>query len=81
MSPSEFIQAGGKRALCSEIHMLINSVWIKEELSEQWKESLIVHIYMNDNKSVVSGGITVINYIQNCIQHFLNVSFVCRRND
>jgi hypothetical protein len=31
------IPAGGE-ALWSEIHKLINSVWNKEKLSDQWKE-------------------------------------------
>jgi hypothetical protein len=35
--PAELIQAGGE-ALQSEIHKLINSIWIKEELPDQWKE-------------------------------------------
>jgi len=28
----------------SEIHELINSIWNKEELPEEWKESVIVPI-------------------------------------
>jgi len=31
--------------LCSEIHKLIKSVWNKEELPQQWKESIIIPIY------------------------------------
>jgi len=42
--PGKFIKAGG-RAICSEIHELINSIWSKEELSEGRKESIIVPIY------------------------------------
>jgi hypothetical protein len=38
---AELIQAGGK-ILLSEIHKLINSVWNKGELLDQWKESIIV---------------------------------------
>jgi hypothetical protein len=34
---AELIQAGGKMLL-SVIHKLINSVWNKEELPDQWKE-------------------------------------------
>jgi hypothetical protein len=41
---AELIKAGG-RTIRSEIHKLINSVWNKEELPEQWKESIIVSIY------------------------------------
>jgi hypothetical protein len=42
--PAELIQAGGEM-LPSEIHNLINSIWNKEELSEQWKESITVSIH------------------------------------
>ena len=34
---AEFIKAGG-RTTCSDIHKLINSIWNKEELPEQWQE-------------------------------------------
>jgi hypothetical protein len=42
--PVELIQTGGE-ILLSEIHKLINSVWNKEELPDQWKESIIVPIH------------------------------------
>jgi hypothetical protein len=42
--PAELIQTGGN-TLRSEIHKLINCVWNKEELLEQWKESIIIPIY------------------------------------
>jgi hypothetical protein len=35
---AELIQAGGN-TLCSELHKLPTSVWNKEELLQQWKES------------------------------------------
>jgi hypothetical protein len=38
--PAEMIQAGGN-ILRSEIHKLINSIFNKEELPQQWKESTI----------------------------------------
>jgi hypothetical protein len=38
---AELIQAGCK-ILLSEIHKLINSVWNKEELPDQWKDFIIV---------------------------------------
>jgi hypothetical protein len=41
---AELIQAGGE-TLRSEIHKLINSVWNKEELLDQWNEPIIVPIY------------------------------------
>jgi hypothetical protein len=36
---AEVIQTGGE-TLQSEIHKLINSIWNKEELPDQWKESI-----------------------------------------
>jgi hypothetical protein len=48
--PAELIQAGGN-TLRSEIHKLINCIWNKEEMPEQWKESIIVPIYKKGNKT------------------------------
>jgi hypothetical protein len=48
--PAELIQTGGN-TLCSEIHKLINCIWKKEELPEQWKESIIVLIYKKGDKT------------------------------
>jgi hypothetical protein len=48
--PAELIKAGGK-TICSEIHKLITSIWNKEELPEQWKESIIVPIYKKGDKT------------------------------
>jgi hypothetical protein len=42
--PTELIKAGGE-TLYSEIHRLICSMWNKEELPQQWKESIIVPIH------------------------------------
>jgi len=39
------VTAGGK-TVRSEILKLINSIWNKEELPEQWKESIIVRTYL-----------------------------------
>jgi hypothetical protein len=47
--PAELIRAGG-RTICSEIHKLINFIWKKGELSEEWKESITVPIYQKWNK-------------------------------
>jgi hypothetical protein len=41
---AEMIQAGGEILPCV-IHKVINSIWNKEELSNQWKESIIVPIH------------------------------------
>jgi hypothetical protein len=34
--PTELIKAGG-RTIRSEIHKLINSIWNRDELPEEWK--------------------------------------------
>jgi uncharacterized protein YaaR (DUF327 family) len=49
-SSDQVIQAGGK-ILLSVIHKLINSVWNKEKLSDQWKESMIVPIHKKGDKT------------------------------
>jgi hypothetical protein len=48
--PTELIQAGGE-ILLSEIHKLVNCVWNKEELPDQWKESIIVPIHKKGDKT------------------------------
>jgi hypothetical protein len=47
--PADLIKAGG-RTIRSEIHELI-SLWNKEELPEEWKESIMVPIYKKDTKT------------------------------
>jgi hypothetical protein len=47
---AELIKAGG-RTICCEIHKLIYSNWNKEELSEDWKESIIVPVYKKSDKT------------------------------
>jgi hypothetical protein len=44
--PAELIHT-----LRSEIHKLINCIWDKEELPEQWKESIIVPIYKKGDRT------------------------------
>jgi hypothetical protein len=48
--PAELIQAVGEMLL-SENHKVINSVWNKEELPDQWKESIIVPIHKKGDKT------------------------------
>jgi hypothetical protein len=47
---TELIQAGGN-TLCSEIHVLVYSIWNKKELSEQWKDSVVVPVHKNGDKT------------------------------
>jgi hypothetical protein len=37
--------------LHSEIHKLTNSIWSKEELPQQWEESIIVPVYQMGDKT------------------------------
>jgi hypothetical protein len=48
--PAELIQAGGE-ILLAAIHKLISSVWNKEKLPDQWKESIIVPIHKKGDKT------------------------------
>jgi hypothetical protein len=47
---AELIKAGGETFYC-EIYRLICSIWNKEELPWQWKESIIVSIYKKGDKT------------------------------
>jgi len=48
--PAELIRAGGG-TICLEIHKIITSIWKKEELPEEWKESIIVPIHKKGDKT------------------------------
>jgi hypothetical protein len=60
--PSQLVQAGGE-TLWSEIYELIDSIWNKEELDDQWKESVIIRILNKDDKIDSSNyrGITLLS--------------------
>jgi hypothetical protein len=47
---AELIQTVGG-ILLSAIHNLINSVWNKKELPDQWKESIIVPVHKKGDKT------------------------------
>jgi len=51
-NPAEWIKAEG-RTIRSEIHNLINSICNREEVPEEWKESIIVPIYQRAIKEIV----------------------------
>jgi len=48
--PAEMIEAGG-RTIRSGIHKIINFIWNKEELPEQWKELITVPVSKNGDKT------------------------------
>jgi len=78
---AELIKAGGRTIPC-EILKLIISIGNKEELPEEWKESIIVPIYNKDDKTDCSIYRDIpVNYIHNFIQHpTVKVNFICREN-
>jgi len=48
--PAELIKAEC-RTIFLEIHKLINSIWKKEKLHEEWKESIIVPVHKKGDKT------------------------------
>jgi hypothetical protein len=48
--PTQRIKAGSRK-IRSDIHKLVNSIWNKVELPEEWKESIIVPIYNLGDKT------------------------------
>ena len=48
--PAKLVKEGG-RTICYQIHKLIVSIWNKEELPEEWKESIIVPIHKKGDKT------------------------------
>jgi hypothetical protein len=47
---AELIQGEGE-TLVSAIYRLVNSIWNKEVLSDQWKESIIVTVHRKGDKA------------------------------
>ena len=79
---AEFIQAGC-RTIRSEIQKLINSIWNKEELPEEWKESLLYLFIRREIKQilVIIGAYHFGSYVQHFIQHpAVKVNSICRGN-
>ena len=80
--PTELIKAGG-RTIRREIHKHINSIWNKEELPEELKESIIVPIYKKGDKTDCSKcrGISLVSCVQNNVQHpTVKVNSICGGN-
>ena len=48
--PAELLKAGS-RTIHYVIHKIVISIWNKEELPEEWKESIIVPVYKKGDKT------------------------------
>jgi hypothetical protein len=70
--PVELIQSGGE-ILLSENHKLINSVWNKEELPDQWKESIIVPSHKKGDKTDCNNyrGISLLSTLYKILSNIL----------
>jgi hypothetical protein len=70
--PAELIKAGG-RIIRSEIHKLIISIWNKEKLPEEWKESVIAPIYKKGDKTHCSNyrGISLLSTTYKILSNIL----------
>ena len=81
--PAELIKAGG-RTIRSDIYELINSIWNKDELPEEWNESIVVPIYKKGDKTYCSNyrGISLCQPgKKNIMQHpAVKFNSICRGN-
>ena len=70
--PAELIKAGG-RTICSEIHKLINSIWNKEELAEEWKQSITAPVYKKGDRTDCSNyrGLSLLSTTYNTLSNIL----------
>jgi hypothetical protein len=70
--PGEMIKAGS-RTIRSEIHELINSIWNKEEVPEEWKELIIVLLYKKGDKTDCSNyrGISLLSTMYNILSNLM----------
>jgi hypothetical protein len=70
--PAELIKARG-RTIRSEIHKLTNSIWNKEELSEEWKKSIIVPNYKKGDRKHCSNcrGISLLSTTYKIVSNIL----------
>jgi len=70
--PAELIKARG-RTIHSEIHKLINSIWNKKKLPEEWKESITVPIYKKGDTTDCSNyrGISILSTTYKILSNIL----------
>jgi hypothetical protein len=79
--PAELIKARG-RTIILEIHKLIISIWRKEKLPEEWKESIIVPIHKKKDKTDCKNyRAYYFRQTQNFIQHpAVKINSICEGN-
>jgi hypothetical protein len=67
--PAELIQTEGEILLYA-IYKFINSIWNKEEMPDQWKESIIVPVHKKGDKTGCINylGISLLSTLQNIIR-------------
>ena len=78
--PAELIKEEG-RTIHYEIHKLIVSIWNKEELPEEWKESIIVPIHKKGDKTDCNNyrGISLLPTTYKILEHpSLKFNPICR---
>ena len=70
--PAELIKVGG-RTICSDIHKLINSIWNKEELAEEWKQSITAPVYKKGDRTDCSNyrGLSLLSTTYNTLSNIL----------
>jgi hypothetical protein len=70
--PAEIIQAGGE-TLRSEIHELILLIWNKEELPNQWKQSIVISIHKKGDRTDCSNyrGISLLSTLYKILSNIL----------
>jgi len=76
-TPAELIKAGG-RTIFLEIHIIITSVWKKEKLHKEWKESIIIPIRKKGDKSDCSNyrGISLLPTTYKVLSNILLSRFI-----
>jgi hypothetical protein len=80
--PAELIKAGGE-TLYSEIHRLICCIWNKEELPQQWKESVTVPTYRKVGKTDCNNyrGISLLSTVYKILSNILLAKLTAYANE
>jgi transposase-like protein len=61
-----------KQEVMSAVHKLINSIWNKEELPDQWKESIVVPIHKKGEKTYCNYcGISLLSTLYKMLSNIL----------